>query len=172
MKISDKILIFLTNHPGDYRQLRSLMLGDLYLEDKLEEKRSQKKEIKALENSFRVTLSRLKKNGLIKNDGHFWQLTKQGNEKLRRQMQDKRHNSYPKIAESDKKIIITFDVPEAERKNRNWLRLQLLNLNFKLLQKSVWLGPAPLPKEFIEDLKYMKLIPHLKFFEVKEADVA
>ncbi len=171
MRISDRILILLSNHPGNYRQLRSLMLGDLYLEDQIDQNKRRRAEIKALENSFRVTLSRLKKNGLVKNDGHFWETTRQGKEKAKKQGQDKKHPSYPPIPKSDKKIIITFDVPEAERKNRNWLRLQLLHLNFKLLQKSVWLGPAPLPKEFIEDLKYMKLIPHLKFFEVKETDI-
>ncbi len=68
-------------------------------------------------------------------------------------------------------MIIAFDIPESKRKSRYQLRIELVSLGFKMLQKSVWLGPAPLPKEILEHLKNMDILPHLKFFEVKEKDI-
>ena len=174
MSLVDEILFFLSNNPGSYRRLRARMVNDLYFEDKLNQSIQKKKEMTARDNLVWATLSRLKKNGLVKNDNHFWQITAQGKKKLQPKKKDpsKIHAVYPPIIKSNRKVFIAFDIPEVDRKNRQWLRIELLNLNFKILQKSVWFGPAPLPKEFIDNLKFMRLIPHLKFFEVKETDIA
>jgi len=39
------------------------------------------------------------------------------------------------------------------------------------IQKSVWLGPIPLPKDFIENLSELDILQYLKFFKVKEKDI-
>lgn len=148
------------------------MLNDLYFEDKLEEEKQKQEKIKARENQLRVTLCRLKKQGLIEDNDHFWQITKSGKKKIFKPKLIRTHHDYPVVKKSDKKIIISFDIPEIRRRDRNWLRIELFHLGFKILQKSVWLGPSPLPKEFITDLKLIKLLPYLKFFEVKEKDIA
>jgi len=70
-----------------------------------------------------------------------------------------------------RQMIIAFDIPEEKRKNRYWLRVELVSLGFKMLQKSVWLGPAPLPKELLDHLKNIDILPYLKFFEVKKSDI-
>lgn len=171
MSFSDEILFFLSNNPGNYRRLRARMLGDLYLEEKLEQSARERREVRLKENLLYVALSRLKKNGLIENDNHLWRVTKLGTKKLERFEPNKIHRSYPTITKSKRKVIIAFDIPETARQNRNWLRIELTGLGFKILQKSVWLGPAPLPKEFIANLKSMKLLSYLKFFEVKETDI-
>ena len=49
-------------------------------------------------------------------------------------------------------MIVIFDIPEIRKNKRNWLRGDLMALGFMQLQKSVWFGPAPLPKKFIEYL--------------------
>ena len=70
-----------------------------------------------------------------------------------------------------KNMVIVFDIPEKHKHKRNWLRLELANLGFGLLQKSVWFGPAPLPKTFIRALDELKLLRHLKFFEARETEI-
>jgi DNA-binding transcriptional regulator PaaX len=71
----------------------------------------------------------------------------------------------------DKNLIIIFDIPEKERQKRDWLRGELVALGFVSLQKSVWFGPAPIPKKFIEYLAKMNIISYLKFFKATETDL-
>jgi len=171
MGLTEEILFFLSNNPGNYGQLRSRMLGDPFLEEKLVEKAERRKAESAKEKTLRVTLSKLKKKGLIKNDNHHWQLTPIGLKKFKSHYLYRQHSFSPLTTKTKQKMIIAFDIPEEKRRGRNWLRIELVGLGFKMLQKSVWLGPAPLPEEFISHLKIMEILPHLKFFEVQEADI-
>src|SRR3990167_8890730 len=52
-------------------------------------------------------------------------------------------------------LLIIYDIPEGKKKERDWFRRQLINLQFKMIQKSVWVGPSPLPGEF---KRYIKII--------------
>ncbi len=45
--------------------------------------------------------------------------------------------------------IVMFDIPSNKRSERDWLRYQLKGFNYSMIQKGVWVGPSPLPKEFI-----------------------
>ncbi len=119
--------------------------------------------------ALRVTLSRLKKRGLVRNNKLIWRLTSKGREYLNDRFNF--HASYPRPKNPEKRMIVTFDIPEKQRRKRVWLRTELINLNFELLQKSVWLGPAPLPSEFVKALAQLDLLPHIRFFEAKEADI-
>ena len=69
------------------------------------------------------------------------------------------------------KMIIMYDIPESFRRERDWLRGVLRILDFKQKQKSVWIGPAPLPKEFVAKLAEFKIIKYTSFFQVKEEDI-
>ena len=72
---------------------------------------------------------------------------------------------YPK--ENEKGLtIVAFDVPEKERKKRDWLRFSLRRLNFSMIQKSVWLGKAKVPKDFLRDLQRYRLIDCVEIFEI------
>ena len=44
-------------------------------------------------------------------------------------------------------------------------------LGFEMLQRSVWLGPSPVPQEFIDSLRKLQILQYMKFFEAKEADI-
>lgn len=171
MKLTDQIFLFLSNHPGNYRDLRRHMLGDPSIEEEIERKSEQKRTREAQEKVLKSTLHRLKKNGLIKNNDQDWGLTIEGLKKLKNKIIYNKHTLQPQVKATDKKVIIAYDIPNEKKKSRYWLRVELVGLGFKILQKSVWLGPAPLPKEFIEHLKTMDLLPHLKFFEVKEKEL-
>ena len=71
-----------------------------------------------------------------------------------------------KIIAKDKKRIpkwdgkwrgIIFDIPELNRKNRNFLRKELRWIGFKELQKSVWIFPYDIEKELKILLKLWKM---------------
>lgn len=126
------------------------------------------------ENTLRVTLSRLKKKGFVENRSGMWRATSKGLAHLNKiQKKVKLPSGVSKKSQSKyKKIIIVFDIPEDQRQKRTWLRSALLKLDFQLLQKSVWLGPSPLPKDFIKFLHDLKLLPYIKFLRVSEDDVA
>ena len=68
-------------------------------------------------------------------------------------------------------MVITFDIPETQRKRRDWLRAELSALGFVPLQKSVWFGPAPLPKDFTNTLVDFDVLEFMKFFEAKEYEI-
>ena len=65
--------------------------------------------------------------------------------------------------------LVIFDIPEKERKKRLWLRLELLACDYGLLQKSVWVGYCPLPKDFLDSLEYLNLRPYVQIFSIKHS---
>ena len=122
------------------------------------------------DNSLRVTLSRLKKRGLVRNTSGVWEITSEGLEFLKNFGLKICH--IPKRLErGPKNMIVIFDIPETKERARAWLRIELKHLGFVMLQKSAWFGPAPLPKEFIKSLRRLNILSCLKFFEAKESDI-
>lgn len=110
--------------------------------------------------SLSSILSRLRQEGLVTRTGpkkkSAWRITRQG--KMRIREQSRRLARY-NLPQDDGKIrLITFDIPECDRKKRNWLRTQLVACHFKLLQKSVWIGTRPLPGEVLEKLNRLHLL--------------
>ena len=120
--------------------------------------------------SLRPTLSRLKKKGLVENKNSSWLISMAGIKYLEK-VKHQSVKGYPKASTTGKKVLVFFDVPEPKKADRNWLRKALIGLDFKLIQKSVWLGPAPLPSEFIKDLKFKDLLRCIHFFEVTKKDI-
>lgn len=109
--------------------------------------------------SISATLSRLQRSGIVARFGSkkksVWKIDsklKEGGSGLAIIL--KTSGSLFELPPIDGKIrLITFDIPEKERKKRNWLRAQLVACGFKPLHKSVWLGRRPLPATFIHDIK-------------------
>lgn len=117
----------------------------------------------------------LKRDNLIeektKDGKKFFAITKKGKNKLSL-LKDKNRKMLPGViyqkGENDKFTIITFDVPEAERIKREWLRAVLRNLGFKMIQKSVWVGKIKIPKEFLDDLLKLRLVDFVEIFEISK----
>jgi phenylacetic acid degradation operon negative regulatory protein len=74
-------------------------------------------------------------------------------------------NSKEILPDKSLKIII-FDIPEKERRKRDWLRSVIKNLGFRQLQQSVWAGNNPIPEDFIEDLNEFNLLQFVEIFSV------
>ncbi|HDH31743.1 MAG TPA: CRISPR-associated endonuclease Cas2 [Candidatus Wolfebacteria bacterium] len=117
----------------------------------------------------------LKKDNLIEEkingDKKFFTITKKGRDKLLLLINKNKKMlpaaSYQK-EKSDKFIIITFDIPETEKTKREWLRVVIKNLGFKMIQKSVWIGQIKIPKEFLDDLLKLRLVDFIEIFEISK----
>ena len=124
--------------------------------------------------AFRTALSRLQKSGLVKRSGWgVWRITEIGKAYVAKHLNKiNRYNTYQKITSENKsndiKTVIIFDVPEKERFKRDKLRIELVALDFKQVQKSVWVGNIVLPKLFLQYLRDFSLLSYVRIFSVKE----
>ncbi len=66
-----------------------------------------------------------------------------------------------------KNLMVIYDIPQGRRKERDWFRGHLKKFHFIMIQKSVWVGPSPLPKEFIEYVKEIELGDNFKTFKLE-----
>lgn len=106
--------------------------------------------------TFSTMLNYLKKQGLVEKKGRGrlqkWLITKKGKNKIKlygRFMRPTKSDGIPRL--------VMYDIPEKERKKRDWLRYELISCDYNQLQRSVWLGYSPLPEEFIQSLKDLNL---------------
>jgi hypothetical protein len=73
------------------------------------------------------------------------------------------HN-FPLSAPRDN--IVMFDIPSNKRSERDWLRYQLKGFNYSMIQKGVWVGQSPLPKEFIRYAESIGFLNNLKILKL------
>ena len=124
--------------------------------------------------AFRTALSRLQKSGLVKrSDWGIWKITEIGRAYVDKYFNKiNRYNAYQKLISENKdkdiKTVIIFDIPEKERYKRDMLRMELVALDFKQAQKSVWVGNTVIPKLFLEYLRDFNLLSYVRIFSVKE----
>jgi DNA-binding transcriptional regulator PaaX len=124
---------------------------------------------------YHAMIYKLKRDGLLieKKDRHgkLFILTVLGREKLSA-LREKKKIQLPtpsySVLKSDNFTIVAFDVPEKERRKRNWLREVLLNLGLKMIQKSVWIGKVKIPEECIDDMKSIHILEFVEIFEISK----
>lgn len=73
--------------------------------------------------------------------------------------------------DAPKNLLLMYDIPHARKKERDWFRRQLKNFGFVMIQKSVWVGPSPLPKDFSDYLKRIGLQKDFKTFKLAKSHV-
>ena len=116
-----------------------------------------------LANKFSI----LSKKGLVKkmSNGEYI-ITNKGRDFLEKGKNILRKFETNKDKNSPKDLLIVYDIEENKKKERNWFRRHLKNFHFIMIQRSVWVGPSPLPKEFSNYLKEIKLGDNLKTFKL------
>src|SRR3989344_2648673 len=116
-------------------------------------------------NSIKVALSRLEKKLYITFSGSTIKLTRSGKRYWRKRQARLQifESNFPK--DSPKNLLLIFDIPEKRKAEREWLRFQLRRFDYKMIQQSVWIGPSPLPQEFRDYLKHIKLSHCIKTFK-------
>lgn len=68
--------------------------------------------------------------------------------------------------DTPKNLIVMYDISHNLKKERDWFRRHLVRFGYIMIQKSVWVGPAPLPKDFLDYLKEIKIGDNLKTFKL------
>jgi CRISPR-associated endonuclease Cas2 len=61
-----------------------------------------------------------------------------------------------------KDLVVMYDIPKDKKKEREWFRRHLQKFNYTMIQKSVWVGPSPLPRDFLKYVKKIGLYDQLR----------
>ncbi len=77
--------------------------------------------------------------------------------------------SSPFVEDAPKNLIVMYDIPHDFKKERDWFRRNLIKFGYVMIQKSVWVGPSPLPKDFLAYLKEIKIGDKLKTFKLAKS---
>lgn len=116
--------------------------------------------------SMRTTIYRLNKDNLIKKQGSGWFITPAGRKYTYKKLNSLQEFLSPKQKDNIRNLIVMFDVPESKKAEREWLRWHLKKFNFLMIQKSIWVGPSPLPEEFLNYIKKIGLKESIKTFKL------
>ena len=118
------------------------------------------------QNSLSGTLSYIRKAGFVENIDTDLQVTRKGQEYIKKKIDSLRQFYFNFDKNAPKNLIVMFDIPETKKAEREWLRLHLKKFNYSMIQKSVWVGPSPLPKEFLDYIKAIKIKDGFKTFKL------
>jgi len=154
-----------------YKTMQRKMRGDiapLRLSD-AQQKRLQEK-------SFFSLLSRLKRQGLVEKQKlgsiSHWKTTPKGLQKIKNGVKILKTAFFPKRSYPLDKdcalTIVLFDIPEKFKLKRTWLRNNLKNLEFRMLQKSAWIGESKVPEEFIFDMEQLEILEYVHILKVQK----
>jgi DNA-binding transcriptional regulator PaaX len=96
------------------------------------------------------------------------------NKRLQRRVRSLYHTSFLSNFKKDspKNLIIIYDIPENLKKERDWFRRQLVKFEYVMIQKSVWVGPSPLPKDFLDYVKSIKIGDKFKTFKLAKSYIS
>lgn len=136
-------------NPSYYGEPPSFSLDDLLVSQEKAKKKNIPKKL-----AIRHSIWRLQKQGFVKKEGELYNLTEKGKKLARRILNIK------KVAEQKwdgKYRVVIFDIPEKEHKWRNWFRHELLLLQYKPLQESVFVSKLPLTSDLVKEIKRMKM---------------
>lgn len=54
-------------------------------------------------------------------------------------------------------LVIVYDIPSDKKKERDWFRRHLKKYDYIMIKQSVWVGPSPLPQDFLNYVKSIGL---------------
>ncbi len=119
--------------------------------------------------SMRSMMSYIKKKNLIAQNKRGWHLTTAGKNYMKKKEDSLWQFECNFTKEAPKNLIVMFDIPETKKAEREWFRWHLKKFNYEMIQKSVWVGPSPLPKEFMNYVEKIKLKSTIKTFKLAKA---
>lgn len=111
--------------------------------------------------------SDLKNRGYIKEMNGEYFITYKGEDFLNKRIKNNFKKFISEKTEKDPKdLLILYDIPQDKTSARNWFRRELKNFHFIMIQRSVWVGPSPLPKDFLQYIKEIKISDDFKTFKL------
>ena len=118
-------------------------------------------------------LSSLKKRGFIKEVNGVWLITYKGEDFLQKKERSILKKFTTNKTKTDPKdLLLFYDIPQGRTTLRNWLRRELISFHFEMIQRSVWVGPSPLPREFLVYIGSLGLTKNIKTFKLKKGYIA
>ena len=96
------------------------------------------------------------------------------NKKSRKRIRSFYHNSFDSSFKENapKNLIVMYDIPHNLKKERDWFRRHLIKFGYIMIQKSVWVGPSPLPKNFLNYLKEIRIRDKFKTFKLAKSYIS
>lgn len=116
--------------------------------------------------SVRNALSKLVKKEMIRVGADGIVLRSNGRKYVEQKIQRLQYFDSPFLSNAPKNLLVLFDIPEDRKGEREWFRKQLREFGYVMIQKSVWLGPSPLPKAFVHYVKTIGLESCIKTFRL------
>ncbi len=77
------------------------------------------------------------------------------------------YSSFKKDSQKDQLVI--YDIPQDKKRERDWFRRQLIRFDYTMVQKSIWIGPSPLPLNFLEYVRSIGLKNKFKIFKLAKS---
>ena len=155
--------VFLCDYQESYKRARGITYGRMY------DKKSPAELKKERDKKFYNLMHRLRKDCLITKKKSSWTITKKGKQKLDG-LKERKEVFIPRkkylIEEGKELNIIIFDIPEEQRRKRDWLRETLIQLGFSKLQQSVWISKNKLPEELLKDLQTFRMLEYVEIFSI------
>jgi hypothetical protein len=102
------------------------------------------------ESNIRSSIKRLRDYGLIQDRGGFFVLTLEGKKLAKKILGYKEKFEEPW---DGKYRVVIFDILEADKRHRDWLRGELYFLGYKKLQNSVFMSKFSLTEDIIREIK-------------------
>jgi len=113
--------------------------------------------------------SGLKNKGYIKEINGEYFITYEGEKFLKKRARFNFKTFISEKTDTDpKNLLVLYDIPQNQTSTRNWFRRELQNFHFVMVQRSVWVGPSPLPKDFLQYVKEMKINENFKTFKLEK----
>ena len=116
--------------------------------------------------AFSKEIYRLKSREFIEKQGEFFHITNKGREYIKRRQDSLSVFDFSFAESAPKNLVVMFDIPEPKKAEREWLRFHLKKFGYKMIQRSVWVGPSPLPADFLDYIKEIKLKNCVKTFKL------
>lgn len=120
--------------------------------------------------SLKSGINQLKNKQYITQNNSGWFLTPRGKKYLVKKYDSLIQFKSPFSKNDSKNLLVMFDIPETRKAEREWLRWHLKKFNYVMIQKSVWRGPSPLPKDFLNYLKKIGLQDNLKMLKISKTN--
>ena len=118
--------------------------------------------------SLKSGISKLRKGQYIAKNTSGWFLTPKGKKYFAKKYDSLTQFNSPFSKNDPKNLLVMFDIPETQKAEREWLRWHLKKFSYEMIQKSVWRGPSPLPKDFLDYISKIKLRKNLKMLKISK----
>ena len=171
---SELLEIFVVDRDTHYKRMRGIPIPRRKRSRAWNPEYEARKREEQERHRFYSILTKLRKQKIIQKNRNkgitAWNITSKGLEHIGR-LREAIRNAFPSKEKYEQKsasewIIIIFDIPEKERRKRDWLRTVLKHLKLQKLQKSVWIGKISIPEEFLDDLDNLRILDYVEIFAI------